>query len=58
MEATATGSDTDPGLCAAVIYTCLRARVPLAVGTIVTLRVGAGREEDVALRLRPTAQLP
>ncbi|MFE7120721.1 hypothetical protein ACFU99_35345, partial [Streptomyces sp. NPDC057654] len=56
-EATATGTDTDPGLCAAVIYTCLRANIPLD-GTIVTLRVGAAREEDVALRLRPTAQLP
>ncbi|MEV0265018.1 hypothetical protein AB0I49_27265 [Streptomyces sp. NPDC050617] len=56
-EATATGSDTDPGLCAAVLYTCLRAGIPLD-STIVTLRVGAVREEDVALRLRPTAQLP
>ncbi|MEV0277757.1 hypothetical protein AB0I22_15450 [Streptomyces sp. NPDC050610] len=57
VEATATGSDTDPGLCAAVIYTCLRAGIPLD-GTVVTLRVGAVREEDVALRLRPIAQLP
>lgn len=51
VEATATGPATDPGLPAAVVYTCLRAKLPLH-DTVVTLRIGDGREEDVALRLR------
>ncbi|MFH8985071.1 hypothetical protein [Streptomyces varsoviensis] len=57
VEATPTGPDTGPGLCAAVVYACLRAGAPLD-GTIVALRAGASHEEDVALRLRPTGQLP
>ncbi|MFK4265048.1 CDP-glycerol glycerophosphotransferase family protein [Streptomyces milbemycinicus] len=51
-EASATGPVRDPGLLAAVVYGRLRAGRPLE--GIVTLRVG-GREEDVALRIRPTA---
>ncbi|MGY0062695.1 CDP-glycerol glycerophosphotransferase family protein [Streptomyces sp. LZ34] len=49
-EASATGPVRDPGLLAAVVYGRLRAGRPL--DGIVTLRVG-GREEDVALRVRP-----
>ncbi|MDX3230959.1 CDP-glycerol glycerophosphotransferase family protein [Streptomyces sp. ME19-01-6] len=49
-EASATGLVRDPGLLAAVVYGRLRAGRPLE--GIVTLRVG-GREEDVALRVRP-----
>ncbi|MFE2847651.1 hypothetical protein ACFXKS_29700 [Streptomyces scopuliridis] len=51
VEATATGPADDPGLPAAVVYTCLLAGAPLD-DIIVTLRIGGVREEDVALRLR------
>ncbi|MEU5614171.1 CDP-glycerol glycerophosphotransferase family protein [Streptomyces sparsogenes] len=50
-EASATGPIRDPGLLAAVVYGWLRAGRPLE--GIALLRVG-GREEDVALRARPT----
>ncbi|MEC4015258.1 hypothetical protein [Streptomyces sp. H27-D2] len=53
VEATVTGPAAGPGLPAAVVYTCLRAGLPLD-DVFVTLRTGAGREEDVALRLRPS----
>ncbi|MEV1078112.1 hypothetical protein AB0I98_07645 [Streptomyces sp. NPDC050211] len=52
VEATSTGQLTDPCLLAATVYTCLRAGMPLD-DSIVTLRLGDLREEDVALRLRP-----
>ncbi|MEU9096525.1 hypothetical protein [Streptomyces sp. NPDC048361] len=52
VEATATGPRGDPGPAAAVVYACLRAGRPLE-DALVTLRLGAGRTEDVALRLRP-----
>lgn len=51
VEATVTGSAVDPGLPAAVVYTCLRAGLPLD-DTFVTLRIGGVREEDVGLHLR------
>lgn len=44
------------GLSAAVVYTCLRGGVDVA-DAVVTMRVGdRGRQEDVALRLRPAAR--
>ncbi|MEW2071409.1 hypothetical protein [Streptomyces sp. NPDC007346] len=52
VEAAMTGPATDPGLPAAAVYALLRAAAPLD-DALVTLRVGA-REEDVALRLRPS----
>ncbi|MFF0223735.1 hypothetical protein [Streptomyces sp. NPDC004629] len=53
VEAVVTGPPLDAGLPAAVVYTCLRGGVDVD-GTVVTMRVGdRGREEDVALRLRP-----
>lgn len=52
VEATATGTATDPGLSPAVVYACLRKRIPMD-DTVVTLRAGEGHEEDVALRLMP-----
>ncbi|RMB82101.1 hypothetical protein CTZ28_31485 [Streptomyces shenzhenensis] len=53
VEAVVTGPPVDAGLPAAVVYTCLRGGVDVD-GAVVTMRVGdRGREEDVALRLRP-----
>lgn len=52
VEVTATGPALDPGLPAAVVYACLRAGLRLN-GTLVTLRIGDLRDEDVILRLRP-----
>ncbi|GAB2894791.1 hypothetical protein [Streptomyces mayteni] len=52
VTADATGPATDAGLPAAVVYACLRAGLPLT-DSLVTLRVGRLREQDVALRLRP-----
>jgi hypothetical protein len=54
VEVTATGPALDPGLPAAVVYTCLRAGIPLE-DTPVTLRIGDVRNEDVTVRLRPAA---
>ncbi|MEU5703451.1 hypothetical protein [Streptomyces aurantiacus] len=51
VEATITGPAVDPGLPAAVVYTCLRAGLPLD-DVFVTLRIGGVREEDIGLRLR------
>lgn len=51
VEATVTGPAVDPGLPAAVVYTCLREGLPLE-GVFITLRVGGIREEDIGLRLR------
>ncbi|WP_438296812.1 CDP-glycerol glycerophosphotransferase family protein [Streptomyces sp. HUAS TT7] len=51
VEATSTGPAADPGLAAAVVYACLRAGQQPA-DALVTLRIGAARTEDVALRLR------
>ncbi|MFI1224842.1 MULTISPECIES: hypothetical protein [unclassified Streptomyces] len=51
VEAAMTGPAPDPGLPAAAVYTLLRAAAPLD-DALVTVRVG-GRDEDVALRLRP-----
>ncbi|MFF1420510.1 hypothetical protein [Streptomyces sp. NPDC058280] len=53
VEATVTGRANAPGLPAAVVYTCLRAELPLD-DVFVTLRIGGVREEDVSLRLRPS----
>ncbi|MFF2652708.1 hypothetical protein [Streptomyces sp. NPDC058045] len=50
VEATVTGPAVDPGLPAAVVYTCLRAGLRWD-GVFVTVRIGA-REEDIGLRLR------
>ncbi|AYN38867.1 hypothetical protein D9753_07990 [Streptomyces dangxiongensis] len=50
VEATVTGPTIDPGLPAALVYTCLRAGLPLD-GVFMTLRIGDVREE-VGLRLR------
>lgn len=56
VEATATGSlGDDPGLAAAVVYSCLRAGLVLD-DTVATLRIGDVREEDVVVRLRPGLQ--
>ncbi|MER7875895.1 hypothetical protein ABTY63_20410 [Streptomyces solisilvae] len=52
VEVSATGPAMDPGLPAAVVYGCLRAGIALD-DTLVTLRIGDMREEDVILRLRP-----
>lgn len=52
VEATAAGAAVDAGLAAALVYTCLRAGLPLD-DALVTLRIGRARESDVALRLRP-----
>ncbi|TGB14795.1 hypothetical protein [Streptomyces sp. MZ04] len=52
VEASVTGPPSGPGLAATAVYTCLRAELPLA-DTIVTLRIGDARGEDVALRVRP-----
>ncbi|MGW3952215.1 hypothetical protein ACWEKM_15100 [Streptomyces sp. NPDC004752] len=53
VEAMVTGPPVDAGLPAAVVYTCLRGGVDVD-GAVVTMRVGdRGREDDVALRLRP-----
>ncbi|MFC9649060.1 hypothetical protein [Streptomyces sp. NPDC056937] len=57
VEATVTGPADDPGLPAAVVYTCLLAGAPLD-DVIVTLRIGGVREEDVALRLRRPLPAP
>jgi hypothetical protein len=51
VETTVTGPTVDPGLPAAVVYTCLREGLPLD-DALVTLRVGDARKEDVGLRLR------
>ncbi|MFM9449275.1 hypothetical protein [Streptomyces acidiscabies] len=51
VEATITGPAVDPGLPAAVVYTCLREGLPLD-DVFVTLRIGGVREEDIGLRLR------
>ncbi|MFF8732270.1 hypothetical protein ACF073_38290 [Streptomyces sp. NPDC015171] len=52
VEATVTGPTIDPGLPAALVYTCLRAGLPLD-GVFMTLRIGDVWEEEVGLRLRP-----
>ncbi|MFC8566430.1 hypothetical protein ACFUIW_11800 [Streptomyces sp. NPDC057245] len=52
VETTVTGPAVDPGLPAAVVYTCLRAGLPLD-DALVALRVGETGKEDVGLRLRP-----
>ncbi|WP_344960636.1 hypothetical protein [Streptomyces thioluteus] len=52
VETTVTGAMADPGLEAAVVYTCLRAQLPLGDG-FVTLRVG-GTEETVTVRALPS----
>ncbi|MFD7289526.1 hypothetical protein [Streptomyces sp. NPDC059863] len=57
VEATVTGPADDPGLPAAVVYTCLLAGAPLH-DVIVTLRIGGVREEDIALRLRRPLPAP
>ncbi|CCB74898.1 hypothetical protein [Streptantibioticus cattleyicolor] len=54
VEAVPTGPAADPGLPAAVVYTALRAGIPLD-DALVGLRVGGAREVDVALRTRPAA---
>lgn len=51
VETTVTGPAVDPGLPAAVVYTCLRDGLPLD-DTFVSLRIGNVREEDVGLRLK------
>ncbi|WP_446047455.1 hypothetical protein [Streptomyces olivaceus] len=53
VETTVTGPAVDPGLPAAVVYTFLREGLPLD-DTLVALRVGEARREDVGLRLRPS----
>lgn len=61
VTATVTGRPLDVGLPAAVVYTCLRAGIPLDAEAppphhgFVSLRVGDRREEDVVLRLRRPA---
>ncbi|WP_184576064.1 hypothetical protein [Streptomyces zagrosensis] len=59
VEVALTGPPLDPGLPAALIYTCLRAGLPLS-DVCVTLHIGSMpvREEDVVLRLRPPAPAP
>ncbi|MEH6373331.1 hypothetical protein V7793_03060 [Streptomyces sp. KLMMK] len=52
VEATVTGPTIAPELSAAVVYTCLRAGLPLD-DAFMTLRIGDVREEEVTLRLRP-----
>lgn len=52
VEATVTGPTIGPGLPAALVYTCLRAGLPLD-GEFMTLRIGDVREEEVGLRVRP-----
>ncbi|MEW1720279.1 hypothetical protein [Streptomyces sp. NPDC093109] len=51
VEATVTGPAADPGLSAALVYTCLRAGLSLD-STCVTLRIGSVRDTEVGLRLR------
>ncbi|MFD7954999.1 hypothetical protein ACFV4X_16060 [Streptomyces ardesiacus] len=50
VEVSVTGSPVDPGLPAAVVYSGLCGGLPL--DTLVTLRIGDARTEDVGLRLR------
>lgn len=56
VEAAVTGPAMDPGLPAAVVYSCLRAGLALGDADV-TLRIGDVREEDVVLRLRPALPL-
>lgn len=51
VEATVTGPAVDPGLPAALVYTCLRAGLSLD-DTFVTLRIENVRDAEVGLRLR------
>lgn len=51
IEVSVTGPTKDAGLPAALVYTCLRARLPLD-DMDVTLRVGAAAETHATLRLR------
>ncbi|WP_307818424.1 hypothetical protein [Streptomyces sp. MBT62] len=53
VEASATGRGRDPGLSAAVVYACLRARFPLD-GSWIRLEITGVDDEDVVLRLRPS----
>lgn len=55
FETTVTGPPVDAGLPAALVYTCLRAGLPLADG-LVTLGIGGSQERTVRLRLG--ARLP
>ncbi|WP_406439163.1 hypothetical protein [Streptomyces sp. NBC_01613] len=53
VEAMVTGPVRDTGLCAAVVYACLRSGLTVD-DAMLTLRVGdGGQEEAVALRVRP-----
>ncbi|NGO68952.1 hypothetical protein [Streptomyces boncukensis] len=52
VEAAPTGPDPGAGPLTALVYTCLRAGLPLGPA-VVALRTGADREVDVALRVRP-----
>ncbi|MGW2807171.1 hypothetical protein [Streptomyces sp. NPDC001450] len=52
VEVSVTGPPIAPGLAAAVVYACLRQGRYLA-DALLTLRIGAVRDEDVVLRLRP-----
>lgn len=53
VAASLTGPAIDAGLAAAVVYTCLRARIPLD-GASLTLRIDGVRDLDVLLHLRPS----